>query len=428
MAKTILKVTGDGKYQKTILPNGIRVLTETMPSVRSISIGVWIDIGSRNEGPDEAGLSHFIEHMVFKGTKRRSAKQIAESLESIGGSLNAFTSREQTCYTARVLDENLIDAIDVLADLTCHATLTQTNMNRERQVICEEIKESLDNPADHIHDLFARAYWGGAHPLGHPIMGSRDSIMGMPREKMLIYRNRNYRGGSVVVAAAGAISHAKLVKLVTQHFSFSAGEAPPALKAKRTFENRVTIREDDNSQTHFCLGFDGLPYGDKRRMAAVALNTYLGGGMSSVLFQKIREDRGLAYSVYTFHDFYRDAGVFAAYLGTDKAHLKQAYEVILAEFRKAKQKKLPLPVLEKVKAQIKGHMSLGLESTSSHMNRIARLEIMLGKFISMCESLRDVDKVTSRDVLEVANEIFDESKMAIAVLGPVGKGLFTNAA
>ncbi len=428
MAKTVSKVTGDGKYQKTVLPNGIRVLTETMPAVRSISIGVWVDCGSRNESLEEAGLSHFIEHMVFKGTRRRSAKQIADSLESVGGSLNAFTSREQTCFTARVLDEYLIDAIDVLADLTCHATFSKVNMDRERQVICEEIKESLDNPADYIHDLFAHAFWGGTHSLGLPIMGTRQSIMKMPRGRMLEYRERNYRAGSVVVAAAGAISHAKLVKLVTQHFSFEPGLVPEPVKAVRMFDSRISIREDDNSQTHFCLGFSGLPYGDKRRMAVVALNTYLGGGMSSVLFQKIREDRGLAYSVYSYHDFYRDAGVFATYLGTDKTHLEQAYAVIIAECRKMKRKKLPLSVLEKVKAQIKGHMSLGLESTSSHMNRIARLEIMLGKFFTLRESLRDVDKVTSRDILEVANEIFDERSMAIAVLGPVSKGLFTHAA
>lgn len=427
IARSRLAKAGSGDYCKTELSNGIRVVTETVPSVRSASIGVWFDVGSRYETASENGLSHFIEHMVFKGTRRRSARAIAASLESIGGSLNAFTSREQTCYTARVLDEHVEDAIDVLADISCHATFTQTNIDRERTVICEEIKESLDNPADLIHDLFSRTFWQ-AHPLGRPILGPADNIRTVSRATMLDYRRRHYRSGSVVIAASGSIRHRDLVQLAKKHFPFpdGRGEAPQA--AVLPVRSSRHVMQRDSSQTHLCLGYPGYSYGDQRRMIALVLNAYLGGGMSSVLFQKVREERGLAYSVYSFLDLYKDSGIFGAYVGTDREKLEQAVSIILREFSRLKKTRLPDSRLKTVKEQIKGQLTLGLESTSSRMNRIARLELMLGIYQPLSMTLKEIDKVTSADLVELARELFDERRLAVAVLGPVEASALANVA
>ncbi len=409
--------------RKTTLRNGVRVVSEWLPSVRSIALGVWVGAGSRYEKPEESGLSHFIEHLVFKGTKRRDARQIAQALESLGGSLNAFTSREHTCYIARVLDEHLPQAVDVLADIVCHATFTPTNMNRERLVICEEIKESLDSPADYIHDIFARAFWG-EHPLGQPIMGFQETVMSIPRRTLRAFIDRHYRARSVVIAASGSISHDRLVKLVRDHFSFDAGASEPPLPANRINADRVVIKPDDNSQTQFCLGFPGLAYRDLRKMGMMVMTSYLGGGMSSVLFQKIREQRGLAYSVYSFHDFFQDFGVFGVYLGTDRSHLEQAYDVIMTECRRLKRRKMSASDLHQVKAQIKGNLTLGMESTVNRMNRLGRMEMMIGQYVPLEATMEAVDKVTAAEIAELANLVFDDDRITLAVLGPVEENTF----
>ncbi len=423
MTKTGRKAATGSTFQKTRLRNGLRVVTEQVPGVRSISLGVWVDVGSRHERTDEGGLSHFVEHLVFKGTKGRNARQIAASLESLGGALNAFTTREQTCYTARVLDEFLPEAVDVLADLTCRPTLTANNMNRERQVIVEEIKESLDNPADHIHDFFADTHWGG-HALGRPIMGTAELIGSVPRSKLLKFRERNYRTGSTVVAASGSLSHQRLLRLVREKFDLPSGEANGAPKLDRPNQTQVAIINEDISQTQFCLGFPGLPYDQSDRMAMVLLTSHLGGGMSSVLFQKIREERGLAYSVFAYHDFFRDGGVFGIYLGTDQTHVRQAYELIIAECRKLKKRNLSSAVLDKVKAQVKGHLTLGMESTTARMQRLGRMELLTQRFHSLDDSLNAIDRVTTTDLTRVARQVFDEDQMTLVALGPVDANLF----
>jgi len=412
-------------YRKTTLRNGVRVVTERLPSVRSISLGVWVDVGSRNERPQESGLSHFIEHLVFKGTRTRNARQIASALESVGGSLNAFTSREQTCFTARVLDEYLPEAVDILADITCRATFTPVNMNRERQVICEEIKESLDNPTDLVHDLFARTFWG-KHPLGQPIMGSLETMENMPRARLIKFISRHYRSGSIVIAASGSINHDRLVKMVRERFNFPEGRAEPAEPAERIQPERILLEEDDSAQTQFCLGFPGLAYGDRRKMAMMVLSSYLGGGMSSVLFQKIREQRGLAYSVYAYHDFFRDSGIFGVYLGTDRNHVRQAYDLIMAECRRIQKRRLNGAILDKVKAQIKGHLTLGMEATSNRMSRIGRQELIIGEYFTLGEAIEAIDRVTPSDVIDIARQTFDESRIAITALGPIDKNVFSD--
>ncbi|MDX9856942.1 MAG: pitrilysin family protein [candidate division Zixibacteria bacterium] len=412
--------TTQSAFHKTTLANGLRVITETLPAVRSVSLGVWIDVGSRNESDIENGVSHLIEHMVFKGTRRRSARQIASSLESLGGSLNGWTSREQTCYTARVLDEYLPEAVDVLADIACNPSMTAHNLSREKTVIIEEIKESLDNPVDKLFDEFARTYWG-AHPLGNPIMGSETTIGSMSRRRMLDYYRRNYQAGSVVLAASGAVSHRKLVNLAREKFSFVPGESPKAPDARRAAQRQVDVIRDKGSQTHVCIGYTGVPYGSLDRMPITALATHLGGGMSSVLFQKIREERGLAYSVYTFHDFYRDSGILGTYLATDGRYLSKAMEIIRREVAKVRRNRLSKMRLDQVKAQLKGQIILGMESTYNRMSRIARLELMCGRYVSIRDTLKAIDEVTSSDILRVADRVFDNGNMAVTVLGPVKK-------
>ncbi len=407
-------------YQKTTLKNGLRVLTERIPSVRSISLGVWVDVGSRNEAPHENGVTHLIEHMLFKGTKRRSAKDIASSLESIGGNLNAFTAREQTCYTARILDERLADAVDVLADITGHATLTPANLKREKLVVGEEIKESVDNPSDHIHDLFAETFWGG-HALGQPILGHMDTVLAMPRKVITGYVRRNYRNESIVIAASGAVSHRKLLALVRKKFEFADGAAPEPAPAERGATPAVAHETSDMNQTHLCVGYPGVSFDSRQKLAALTLTTYLGGGMSSILFQKIREERGLAYSVYCYHDFYRDGGIFGTYVGTDKGHVEKAFDIIQAEIKRVKTRKLSSQRLTQIKNQLKGHLILGMESTASRMNRLGRQELMLGKFVPMAKTMRDIGRVTSSQVMEIANEMFDPSQIAVAALGPADR-------
>jgi len=415
--------SANGDYQKTILKNGLRIVTETIPSVRSISLGVWVDVGSRNETAQENGASHLIEHLVFKGTKKRTAKQIAASLEELGGSLNAFTSREQTCYTARILDEHLEDAIDVLSDITCRATFTPTNIRREKMVVAEEIKESVDNPGDLIIDLFCKTYWS-RHPLGRPIMGSIETITNLPRAGILDYVKRNYRAGSIVIAAAGSVSHSKLVRLVKKYFDFAEGSAPPPEEQHRRVSKKIEIKSNKNQQTHVCLGFPGVELASKDKMTALSLSTYLGAGMSSVLFQKIREQLGLVYTVYTFNDFYRDTGIFGSYLGTSKPNLKRAVDIILKECYRMKKSRISTDTLDKVKAQLKGHITLAMESTSSHMSRLGRQELVTGKYQTLRQTLNDINRITPSNVMELANRIFDPSQLAVAVLGPADKDVF----
>jgi len=407
----------NGLYKKTTLKNGLRVVTEKVPSVRSVTMGVWIDVGSRFENDQEAGVTHLIEHMLFKGTRRRTAKQIASALESVGGGLNAFTSREQTCYTARIPAPHLATAIDVLADLTCHATLTPTNLKREKMVVLEEIKESLENPSDHIFDLFAESFWKG-HALGKPILGSAESVYTMPRSRIKKYIERYYRSGSIVIAASGAVSHAKLVKLVKDKFSFVEGSAGIAEAAAPDAGGNTLVKRNKNQQVHAIVGYPGVAWSDPRKMAVITLSTYLGGGMSSVLFQKVREDRGLAYTVYTYHDVYRDAGIFGTYLATDKDRLPEALAVINKQFDQVRSKKISPARLTQVKEQLKGQMMLSLESTAAKMNRMARFELMEGRYVGLSKSIDVVDSITAEQVRDVARHVFDPERRSVVVLGP----------
>ncbi|MFH1686700.1 MAG: pitrilysin family protein [bacterium] len=418
--------SGSSSYRKTTLPNGLRVISERIPSVRSISLGVWVDVGVRHETSGLNGVSHLIEHMVFKGTRRRNARQIAASLESIGGNLNAFTSREQTCYTARVLDEHLETSVDVLADLTGNATFTPTNLKREKLVICEEIREAEENPSDRIHDLFAEVFWG-KHPLGQPILGSLQTVNDMPRRSILSFLNHHYRTESVVLAASGSVSHQKLVRLARERFRFEEGCSDGLSPAAYPTQSHLVAKANDTEQIHTCIGFPGLAYNDPDRIPLLLLTMHLGSGMSSALFQAVRETFGLAYTIYSFHDSFRDAGIFGTYFATDQKNLPRALALTMKELRRVRTRHLSSQRLEQVKRQFMGQLVLGMESTAARMSRMARCELMLGRYITMRQTMNAIERTTADDVRDVAQRVIDEKLVAIATLGPVDKSVLESS-
>ncbi len=410
-----------GIYKKTVLKNGIRVVTEKIGYVRSVAIGIWIDVGSRDEESDERGVSHFIEHMLFKGTKKRTAKEIASSLESVGGALNAFTGREHTCYFARVLDEHLNVAIEVLADILRNALLNPSDLEREKTVILSEIKDLEDSPADLAHDRLMNNMWRN-DPLGRSIMGDTESVLNTTRSRLVDFIKRNYVTPKVVIAASGNLDHRHLVRMVQQKFSFNHAERSPlAGRSELEADQKKSVVAKKTAQTHVSLGIPIFPYTDKRRYAALILSSILGGGMSSRLFQSIREKRGLAYNVFTFVDFFKDTGIFGIYLGTHKKNTVRAIDLVLGELRRIKRDNLSTRELSHAKYQLKGNLMLSLENTSNRMNRLARHELLLGEYVDLDQTINSINKVKAREVIDVASELFNSNKVSAVILGPVGK-------
>jgi predicted Zn-dependent peptidase len=411
---------GNAVYKKTVLPSGLRVVTEELPGVRSIAIGIWVNCGSRDERPEENGISHFIEHMAFKGTRKRTAAQIAHELESVGGSLNAFTSREQTCYYARILDRHLDRAIDVLADILSNSRFDSQELEKEKKVIIEEIKDIEDSPGDWVHDLFAENIWKN-HPLGRPIIGRKEKIKSFDRPKVLSYLASKYLAEQVVVAASGNVPHAKLVALAKSKLTFpSTNGVSPLSRTSPSETGERSARSKETSQAHICLGFPSDSFKAKERYASLVLNTILGGGMSSRLFQKVREEKALAYTIYSYHDFYEDAGILGIYLATSPEQAAPAAELVLDELARIKKEKLPRREFESAKEQLKGNLVLGLESTSSRMNRLGRNEIFLGEYVSMKQALSAIEAVKPAQVVDKANRLFSEKRLSAAFLGSFG--------
>lgn len=411
-------------YHKTVLDNGIRIITEKIAHVRSVSLGIWINVGSRDEKPSEYGVSHFIEHMHFKGTKKRSAKDIAVALESLGGSLNAFTGREQTCYYVRILDEHLSAAVDVLSDIMKNSLMLEADFQKERKVILEELKDIEDTPSDLVHDVLMQTIWP-KQSLGQPIIGTRKSVSRLTREQLIKYLKTNYCNPNVIIAACGNLEHEALVSMLKKHFKFSPSLKPDSLKGASPLavKSNFTVMHKDSAQTHICLGVPNHPYNTERRYAALILNDVLGGGMSSRLFQSIREDLGLAYSIYSFIDFFEDTGVFGVFLSTDKKKTIEAIDSVLGQIRKFKRNKLSEQELQQAKYQLKGNLILNLESTSSQMTRLARNELYLNGYISLDQTLRNIDRVKATQISDMANELLDKANFCLAILGPVDKGI-----
>jgi predicted Zn-dependent peptidase len=410
-------------HRKSVTSNGVRVVSESLSSFRSVTIGVWVDVGSRDELPIEQGTCHFIEHMSFKGTRSRSSLEIAAALESLGGNINAFTSREQTCYYARVLDEHMPVAIAILSDILMNSTFTEENVNKERNVIIEEIKDVFDTPSEHVHDLFARALWNG-HSLGHPIMGSSELISAMSRDSLLSFRQGKYTAGRMVVAAAGNVDHDELVGLVEKHLTYEK-EAPVAaveLDDPGSNPSKV-VSARDSSQTHICIGFPGYRYTHPNKLALLVLHNILGAGMSSRLFQAVREKLGFAYSVYTYQDFFKDCGLFCVAVSTDNKNAVRCSDVILGELKKIQREGVPEKDLEDARQQLKGNLVLGLEGTSSRMNRLARHELGYNRFITVEETLSRIESITADDIRSAVNDVISPNNCAAAYLGPVDDGI-----
>ncbi len=408
-------------YKKTTLNNGVRVITEAIPHVRSASVGVWVAAGSTWETPENMGVSHFIEHLLFKGTARRTARQIAREIDGRGGNLNAFTSKEHTCYYAKVLDEHLPIAIELLADMLQNSLFDPAEIAKEKGVVIEEIKMYEDVPDDVVHDLFATSLWSG-HALGRPIVGTAESVQGFTRDDILQYLASHYTGGNIVVAAAGNLQHEQVVDLVAREFTAirpspeAARHWPPAPKAPSG--PVAMLREKDTEQAHLVVGVSGIPQDHEQIYALHLLNTVLGGSASSRLFQEIREERGLAYSVYSYQTSHRDAGNFAVYAGVSPGAFEQVLELVLQGLRKAGEEGLTLDELQEAKEQLKGNLMLGMESTSGRMNRLGRGELTYGRVLSQDEVIARIDRVTPDEVHTLARRLLLNQPYMLSAVGP----------
>jgi len=401
---------------KGVLPNGVRVLTEAMPHVVSSTIGIWVENGSRYEEPGENGVSHFIEHLLFKGTKKRTAAQIAEQMDAVGGVLNAFTGKEYTCYYAKVLGEDLPMATELLADLFLESVFDPAEIDRERQVVLQEISQAEDTPDDFIHDLFNLHYWQG-HPLALPIFGSVETVNAINREALVSFMADRYRAGRVFIAAAGAVDHERLMRDCARLFGSIAGDGRPEPTSPPR-ERVVVLNENKKlEQAHICIGAPGLSQTAPNRYAAYVLNTALGGGMSSRLFQEVREKRGRVYSIYSFMSAFLDCGYFGVYAGTNPEWVDEVIEVTLKEINKVVRDGLAPEELARAKSQLKGNMLLGMESTESRMNRLARNEIYFQRDIPIDELGREIEKVTNDQMVELASSCFKPERMGMVLLG-----------
>jgi predicted Zn-dependent peptidase len=405
--------------QRHTLPNGLVVITETMPHVRSVSVGIWVRNGSRLEILEENGLAHFIEHMVFKGTERRSAEDIAREMDSVGGMLDAFTSKEQICFNAKVLDEHLPIAFDVIADLVLRPKFDSEDVRKERQVVLEEIKMDLDNPEYLLHDLFTRGFWP-EHPLGRPILGTPETVKKFNREALRTRFQNWFAPDHLVVTAAGNVTHDRVLELVQREFGAikpdgrAESDGAPHTRAPIHLETKK-----DLEQVHLCIGVPSVPLGHEDRFGVAVLNNLLGGGMSSRLFQNIREKQGLAYAVFSELTPYSDAGMMTIYAGTATETVGQVIDLTIKELRALKESPVTEEELRRSKNHLKGSLMLSLESTSSRMSNLARQELYFGRFFSLDEILAGIEAVTREELQSLAQEYFQTDLIAATVLGPL---------
>ncbi len=402
------------------LPNGIRVITERMPHVRSVSVGIWIGTGSREEPPEKTGIAHFVEHMVFKGTKKRSAEQIARSVDSIGGGLDAFTSKEVVSYNVKVLDEHLPEAFDIVTDLVRNPLFDHGDIEKEKGVILEELKMEVDNPEYQIHELFSSRFWKG-HGLGRSILGTPRTIRSFDRDMVSRYYRHFYSPANLLVTAAGSLDHKSMLRLAGEHLGdlkrrpFRPPARVPQPHAPMVFRDKKSLE-----QVHLYIGVPSIPMPHESRFACYLLNAILGGGMSSRLFQNIREKQGLVYAIYSELAMYRDAGCMLVYAGTSQRSARKVVQSIADELHQAASTPVTDEELRRAKDHLKGSIVLGLESTSSRMANLARQETYFQRFMSMDEMLERVELVTVAEIQALAQQFFDPKQMAVAMLGPLG--------
>jgi predicted Zn-dependent peptidase len=402
--------------QKSVLSNGVRVLTESMPQMVSATIGIWVENGSRYEEPAHNGVSHFIEHLLFKGTKKRTAAQIAEEIDAVGGVLNAFTGKEYTCYYAKVLGEDVKMTIDLLADIFLETIFAPDEIDRERQVVLQEISQAEDTPDDFIHDIFNLHFWKG-HPLALPIFGSVETVNAIDRDLLVSFMGDRYRAERVFISAAGAVNHERLTEDCERLFGSIPGNGKPGAITPPQDRVMVLNHQKQLEQAHICIGGPGLSQVASLRYAAYLLNTALGGGMSSRLFQEVREKRGRVYSIYSFLSAFLDCGYFGIYAGTSPEWVDEVIEVTLKEVASVAREGLKPAELARAKSQLKGNMLLGMESTDSRMNRLARNEIYFRRDIPLEEIARAIEQVTNDQVIELASSCFKADRMGMVLLG-----------
>ncbi|RZS86946.1 putative Zn-dependent peptidase [Motilibacter rhizosphaerae] len=418
---------GGGVVRRTVLPGGLRVVTEAVPGVRSVAVGIWVGVGSRDETPSLAGASHYLEHLLFKGTRSRSALDISVAIDAVGGEINAFTSKEYTCFYARVLDTDLALAIDVVSDLVTSSVVSSADVEAERSVILEEIAMHDDDPADAAHEVFTAAVFGDT-PLGRPVLGSVDSIESLSRQAIAGYYRRRYRPESMVVSVAGGIDHATVVRLVRKAFSRSgllesgALPAPARLGATKPLRPVAPVRvvHRPTEQANVVLGVGGVARTDPRRFALGVLNAALGGGMSSRLFQEVREKRGLAYSVYSYTAQYADAGTFSVYAGCQPKKVDDVLAICREQLALVAERGLTEEELRRGQGQLRGGLVLGLEDTGSRMSRLGKAELVYGELLGVDELLAQIDAVTLDDVQAVAGQLLG-ARPVVAVVGPFGE-------
>lgn len=418
--------------ERTEFSSGLRVVTERMPSVRSVSLGFWVLAGSRDERPHLSGSSHFLEHLLFKGTARRSAQDIAQDFDAIGGDVNAFTAREYTCYYARVLDRDLEMAVDHLADMVQHSAIRGDDLDAERQVILEEINMHEDAPEDVVHDLFTQTLWPH-HPLGRPILGTVETVVAATRTSVRRFYGRHYVPGNLVIAAAGNLRHDDLIRMLRQRMETgrrlsASGHRGSAWNLRvpgraPTPSGAHLVKRRKTEQAHICLGTNGLARNDPDRFAFLIVNTALGGGMSSRLFQEVREKRGLAYTVYSYHSQYTEAGLFSAYAGTTPARAHDVVALLRRELELVRDGALDDAEFERARGHVKGSMVLSLEDPGGRMSRLGRSEIAHGEILTVDQALRRVERVTLDDARRVAERVLSQP-MTLTVLGPFGASAF----
>jgi len=402
---------------RQVLPNGLTVISEKMEHIRSVSIGIWVRTGSRDEEADANGISHFVEHMVFKGTKNRSAEAIARQVDSIGGNLDAFTAKECVCFNVKVLDEHLPIALDVLSDLVLNPLFTVEDIVRERRVILEEIKMDEDNPDYLVHEIFTQSFWKD-HPLGKPILGTKDTVKRFEQNLVLAFHGQHFHPGNLIVAGAGNLDHRRFVELVREKFEAMRpvqnghDGPPPKIVPRITLRNKKSLE-----QVQICVGVPAHPMAHEKRFAGYVLNTLLGGGMSSRLFQNIRERQGLVYAIFSDLNPYRDTGCLSVYAGTSRESAGKVVRSIVSEFRNLKSDPVPAEEVRRAKDQLKGSLMLSLESSMARMSNLSRQEMYFDRFYGMDELIDKIERVSAEDLQEMANEYFRRDSIAVTVLG-----------
>lgn len=408
-------------YKKILLDNGLRLVYEKISYVRSVSVGIWVGTGSRNENTRNNGISHFIEHMLFKGTANRTAKEIAQCIDAIGGQINAFTGKECTCYYTKTLDTHLNISLEVLSDMLFNSNFASNDIKVEKKVVVEEIGMYEDTPEELVHDIFSETVWSG-NSLGYPILGTQECIDGFSKKMINQYMEENYTPYNTVISVAGNFDEEQLIQSVNKYFG--------AWQSKKEYKDKFepaqyctdrAVREKDTEQVHLCMGFPGIEHGDDRIYSLLALNNIFGGGMSSRLFQKIREEKGLVYSIYSYPSTYKTAGLFMIYAGMNPECLQTVIDLTKKEIDLLIKKGISRDELDKSKEQLKGNFILGLESTSSRMNSIGKAELMLGRINTPEEVLEKMDRITMDNVREVIEMIFKYENLSMSAVGNLKK-------